>query len=62
MAGAFSIRGEALARFLTNDKNLYATLVVVRDTPESVGGGLVHGFAGNNHPTLKPPTLRLVLD
>lgn len=62
VAGAFSIRGEELARFLTNDKNLYATLVVVRETPENVGGGLVHGFAGNNHPTLKAPTLRLVLD
>ncbi|HSJ02731.1 MAG: DNRLRE domain-containing protein [Verrucomicrobium sp.] len=61
-AGAYSIRGPELAQFLTQDRNLYATLVVVRETPETVGGGLVHGFAGNHHPTLKPPTLRLVLD
>jgi hypothetical protein len=26
-----------------------------------VGGSVVHGFAGNHHPTLKAPTLRMVL-
>lgn len=62
VSGAFTIDGAQLAQFLTEDKNLYATLVVVRETSESVGGGLVHGFAGNNHPTLKPPTLHLVLE
>jgi hypothetical protein len=62
MGGAYSVRGPELARFLSDDRNLYATLVVVRETRETVGGGLVHGFAGNNHPTLKPPTLRLVLE
>jgi len=24
-----------------------------------VSSGIVHGFAGNHHPTLPPPTLRL---
>jgi hypothetical protein len=38
---------------------------VVRETSEKVvkgqASGLVHGFAGNYHPTAPPPTLRLNL-
>jgi len=61
LEGAVTVRGEALAKFLQNDANRYATLVVVRETTELKSGGAVHGFAGNNHPTLKPPTLRVML-
>ena len=56
------IKGEALARFLNSRTAGYTTLIVVRATRESWAGGLVHGFAGNNHPTAPPPTLRLVLE
>lgn len=61
LEGAFTMRSEELARFLNQDSNRFATLIVVRETKETLGGGVVHGFAGNRHPTLKPPTLRLSL-
>ncbi len=60
-SGTYAIRGEALAAFLTADANRRATLVVVRESVEQQPNSAVHGFAGNHHPTLAPPTLRLVL-
>lgn len=56
------IKGTALTEFLNSRPDGYATIIVVRATRESWGGGLVHGFAGNDHPTAPPPTLRLVLE
>ncbi|MEQ1860196.1 MAG: DNRLRE domain-containing protein [Chthoniobacteraceae bacterium] len=61
VSGAFSIEGEALADFLNADANRRATLVVVRETVQQGNTTAVHGFAGNRHPTLAPPTLRLTL-
>ncbi|CAN5914176.1 FecR domain-containing protein [soil metagenome] len=61
LEGAFTMRSVALAEFLNKDSNRFATLMVIRETKETLGGGVVHGFAGNRHPTLKPPTLRLSL-
>lgn len=59
VSGAYSIEGPALAEFLNRDANRRATLIVVRETSEARQNGAVHGFAGNHHPTLAPPTLRL---
>jgi len=76
MVGTFTIEPEeasglrvisnpALAAFLNDDSNGQVTLIVVRETSEKVvkgqASGLVHGFAGNYHPTAPPPTLRLNL-
>jgi hypothetical protein len=61
VSGAYSIEGRALADFLNSDANRQATLIVVRETEEAKDTGAVHGFAGNRHPTLAPPTLRLTL-
>lgn len=61
VGGAWSIAGSGLAEFLNRDRNQLATLVVVRETVESSNGSAVHGFAGNRHPELAPPTLRLTL-
>ncbi len=61
VAGTYAISGEALANFLSRDANHLATLVIVRETTDAKGNGAVHGFAGNRHPTLAPPTLRLTL-
>lgn len=61
VSGAWSIGGPALAEFLNHDANRKATLVVVRETSEPGNGSAVHGFAGNRHPELAPPTLRLTL-
>jgi hypothetical protein len=62
LSGACSIGGKALADFLNSDRNHLATLIVVRETSETGrGASVVHGFAGNNHPTLAPPTLRVTL-
>lgn len=61
VSGAYSIEGAALAEFLNRDSNRRATLIVIRETSEARSNGAVHGFAGNHHPTLAPPTLRLTL-
>ena len=62
VAGTYAIAGRALADFLNADANRQATLVVVRETSEAGRNSAVHGFAGNRHPTLAPPTLRLALE
>ena len=59
--GSFGIEGEALEAFLNADGNRRATLLIVRETSETRGGGLVHAFASSRHPTLAPPTLELNL-
>lgn len=59
-SGTFGITGDALSRFLNADKNRHATLVIVRETIAS-SVSAVHGFAGNRHPSLAPPTLDLKL-
>jgi hypothetical protein len=61
VSGAYSIEGPALADFLNTDANRRATLIVVRETSEARLNAAVHGFAGNHHPTLAPPTLRLTI-
>jgi ferric-dicitrate binding protein FerR (iron transport regulator) len=61
MSGAYGISGPSLAAFLNSDANRLATLIIVRETSEPKPNGAVHGFAGNRHPTLAPPTLRLIL-
>jgi len=61
VSGSFSIEGQALANFLNTDANRRATLIVVRETSEPGNSAAVHGFAGNHHPTLAPPTLKLTL-
>ena len=57
--GTFGIRGEKLVQFLQNDENRIVTLVVVRSTQETRGGGLVHAFASARHPVLPAPTLSI---
>lgn len=61
VSGTFSIEGPALAGFLNADANRRATLIVVRETSDPGANSAVHGFAGNHHPTLAPPTLKLTL-
>jgi DNA-binding TFAR19-related protein (PDSD5 family) len=57
--GVYTVGGEALADFLRRDENGLATLVVVCETEQARRDSVVFGFAGNRHPTLAPPTLRL---
>jgi hypothetical protein len=61
VSGTFSIQGPELAQFVNADENRKATLIVVRETCEMGNNSAVHGFAGNHHPTLAPPTLRLTV-
>ncbi len=58
-SGWFGIQGEKLRDFLRADGNRLATLIVVRETAEMEGGGLVHGIASSRHPTLPAPRLIL---
>lgn len=59
LRGAMTIDGAALVERIRNDANRQLTLIVVRENPLETAAGVVHGFAGNHHPTLAPPTLRL---
>jgi len=61
VSGSYSVAGQPLADFLNAGVNRRATLIVVRETSEPGNDAAVHGFAGNHHPTLAPPTLRLTL-
>lgn len=64
-SGFRTVSGPALAEFLNRDHDGQVTFILVRDTKEFVvrgqAPGIVHGFAGNYHPTAPPPTLRLNL-
>jgi hypothetical protein len=61
VSGAYTVNTLELADFLTRASNHRATLIVVRETSVAKTNAAVHGFAGNRHPTLAPPTLRLTL-
>ena len=54
-----TIRGDALTAFLRDDRNGLATFLILRETGETNSSGLVHAFASKEHPTARPPTLRV---
>ena len=56
-----TVRGGALADFLRQDTNGIVSFLIVRETGETDSNGLAHGFASKEHPTARPPTLRLRL-
>jgi ferric-dicitrate binding protein FerR (iron transport regulator) len=57
--GPLAVRGDALAQFVREDTNGLVSFVIVRETGETDPNGLAHGFASKEHPTARPPTLRL---
>ena len=54
-----TLRSNALAPFLQSDTNGLVTFLIVRETGETHSSGLVHAFASKEHPTARPPTLRI---
>ena len=58
-SGSFVVDGARLVASLKADANGLLTLILVRENRIEVGGGLVLGIAGNRHPLLAPPTLRV---
>jgi ferric-dicitrate binding protein FerR (iron transport regulator) len=59
--GGIVIEGGALAEFVRRDTNGLVSFVVVRETGEFDPNGLAHGFASKEHPSARPPTLRIKL-
>lgn len=57
--GPLTVRSEALADFIRADTNGLVSFLIVRETGETDSNGLAHGFASKEHPTARPPTLRL---
>jgi len=55
----FSVRSPEIAAFLKNDTNEIASFVIVRETSETAPSCLVHAFASKEHPSARPPTLRV---
>lgn len=58
-SGFRGVEGEPLSEFLNEDTNQLVTLIVVRETDQSSGNGLVHSFSSSEHPTAMAPTLRV---
>jgi hypothetical protein len=54
-----TVRSDALAEFIRTKSNGLVTLVIVRETGETDSSGLAHAFASKEHPSSRPPTLRL---
>ena len=54
-----TIRSDALTRFVQDDTDGLVTFIVIRETGETDPSGLVHAFASKEHPTARPPTLRV---
>ena len=54
-----TVRSDALAEFLRTLSNGLVTLIIVRETGETDSSGLAHAFASKEHPSSRPPTLRL---
>lgn len=57
--GAITVRDDALAEFIRQKTDGLASFLIVRETGETDPAGLVHAFASKEHPTARPPTLRL---
>ena len=57
----YSISTETLRDFLNRNIDQVASIIVVRETMGLGSSDLVHGIASRRHPTLSPPTLRLLL-
>lgn len=57
--GSIIVRGDALAEFIRQDTNGLVSFLIVRETGETDPSGLVHAFASKEHPSARPPTLRL---
>jgi ferric-dicitrate binding protein FerR (iron transport regulator) len=53
-----TIRSDALAAFIREDRDGLVTFLIVRETGETHASGLVHAFASKEHPSARPPTLR----
>ncbi|QDT65768.1 DNRLRE domain-containing protein [Calycomorphotria hydatis] len=60
-SGIISVESPELIQFLNDDTNGLVTLVIVRETKEYRGGGLVHAFASHAHASANPPTLFIQL-
>ena len=59
MTGVVQVSSTELVDAVKSAKNGLLTLMIVRETGESDTSGLVHAFASKEHPTSKPPTLRV---
>lgn len=57
--GTFVIRSDEFAPFIREDTNGLVTFLIVRETSETHPSGLVHAFASKEHPTGRPPVLRI---
>ncbi len=60
-SGNFTISTDELRDFLNRNVAQVASLIVVRQTEGLGSSDLVHGIVSRRHPTLSPPTLRLIL-
>jgi ferric-dicitrate binding protein FerR (iron transport regulator) len=60
-SGSFGIETTALLEFLKEDQTGQVTLILVRETDERLGDGLVHTFANIGHPEASGPVLELIL-
>lgn len=54
-----TIESASLNDLVNQHRSDIIELAIVRDTPETMGGGLVHAFASSRHESIPGPTLRV---
>lgn len=57
--GSYGIETDALLNFLQANRGGQVSFLLVRETPEIKGSGLVHAFASDSHPEASGPVLEL---
>jgi hypothetical protein len=57
--GPLTVRDERIAEFIRTKTDGLASFLIVRETGETDPSGVAHAFASKEHPTARPPTLRL---
>ena len=57
--GPITVRSDALAEFIRSKTDGFASFLIVRETGETDPSGVAHAFASKEHPTGRPPTLRV---
>jgi hypothetical protein len=56
-----TVRADAFADFIRTKTNGFVSFLIIRETSETDPSGLAHAFASKEHPSARPPTLRLRL-
>jgi len=58
-SGSILLKTPELLKFLKENQSQRYTFIIIRETSETKGSGLVHTFASDSHPQSSGPSLEL---